>query len=390
MTLLETCFWLLAVCVVYPYAIYPLLLVVLGRLRPRPPDRRARLPGSFSIIVAAHDEAGNIERRLRELTVISSASGLKAEVIVVSDGSTDDTTPLARQFADARVRVIELPTKQGKAVALSKGCEMSAHDILVFADVRQSWDPRALTELLADFADPKVGAVSGDLVLESKPGVMAGVGLYWGYEKWLRKQESRVYSIVGVTGAISAVRRDLFHGIPEGTLLDDVYWPLQVAMQGYRVIHEERARAYDRLPAHSQDEFRRKVRTLCGNFQLVAMLPQALLPWRNPIWFQWLSHKLMRLVVPWALLGLLILSLALPGSVYRLIFWGQIAGYLLALEGLWQQGTGLRPRIAGAAASFLVLNGAAWVAFWVWISGHATGSWHKISYTGTPMGVSRN
>ena len=112
-----------------------------------------------------------------------------------------------------------------------------------------------------------------------------------------------MHVIVGVTGAISAVRRELFRPIPSGTLLDDVYWPLLVAMQGYRVIHEPRARAYDRLPERPLDEFQRKLRTLTGNFQLVARLPQALLPWRNPIWFQFLSHKLLRLLMPWAHAG---------------------------------------------------------------------------------------
>src|SRR5205085_1989176 len=144
-------------------------------------------------------------------------------------------------------------------------------------------------------------AVSGDLVVIAGPGAVAGVELYWKLEKWLRRQESRVGAQVGVTGAICAVRRELFTPVPPGTILDDVYWPLGVVMRGYRVVHDSRALAYDRLPERVRDEFRRKVRTLAGNFQLAARLPAALLPWRNPIWGQFLSHKLARLVVPWAL-----------------------------------------------------------------------------------------
>jgi len=192
---------------------------------------------------------------------------------VVSDGSTDGTAASARQVARAvgvgqtfvsaafsgrqeclpharaNVRVLELPSNVGKAAALSAGCTAAVHDILVFADARQTWAADALPLLLENFADPSVGAVSGDLVVQSAPGVMAGVGLYWQYEKELRKLESQVHSTVGVTGAISAVRRRLFRAIPPGTLLDDVYWPLQVAMQGLRVVHDGRAHAYDRLPA---------------------------------------------------------------------------------------------------------------------------------------------
>src|SRR5207237_4710179 len=171
--------------------------------------------------------------------------------------------------------------------------------------------------LLENFADPSVGAVSGDLHLETSPGVLAGVGLYWRFEKWLRCRESLVDSQVGVTGAIAAVRRELFRPVPAGTLLDDVYWPMQVAMQGYRVVHDARARAFDRLPDSPRDEFRRKVRTLAGNFQLAALLPASLSPWRNPVWVQWVSRKLLRLVAPWALLGLLASCIAGDGPLRR-------------------------------------------------------------------------
>jgi cellulose synthase/poly-beta-1,6-N-acetylglucosamine synthase-like glycosyltransferase len=209
------------------------------------------------------------------------------------------------------------------------------------------------------------------------------VGLYWSFEKWLRRQESRTGCQVGVTGAISAVRRELFRPIPPGTLLDDVYWPLQVALQGKRVIHDQRALAYDRLPECTHDEFRRKVRTLAGNFQLLTRLPQALVPLLSPVWFQFLSHKLLRLPVPWALLALLAASAMLPGWFYFSALLVQLAFYTLAILGLLSNGH-LVGRIGTAAASFLVLNGAAWVAFWVWISGRAGQSWTKARYNNVP------
>jgi hypothetical protein len=236
--------------------------------------------------------------------------------------------------------------------------------------------------LLRNFADPDVGAVSGELILQSKPGVMEGVGLYWRYEKWLRRQESRVHSTAGVTGAICAVRRELFRPVPAGTLLDDVYWPLCVTLQGWRVVFERQARAYDCLPEKARDEFRRKVRTLAGNFQLAARLPQALLPWRSPAWFAFLSHKLLRLVVPWALLAMCCLSGLLWGWLYGSLFVAQFAVYGLGLGALWAFG-GRPTRLGGAAASFLVMNAAAWLAFWVWVSGRAGRSWRKVSYGAT-------
>jgi hypothetical protein len=184
---------------------------------------------------------------------------------------------------------------------------------------------------------------------------------------------------VGVSGSICAVRRELFRPIPRGVLLDDLYWPLQVVMQGRRVVHDERAIAYDRLPARPQDEFRRKVRTLSGNFQLATMLPQALLPWRNPIWAQFVSHKLLRLVVPWMLVVLLIASGLLDGPLYRTVFAVQVLFYGLAAVGLASR-SGSRLRVAAVAGAFVVLNAAAWLAFWVWVSGRAGSAWSKVAY----------
>jgi glycosyltransferase involved in cell wall biosynthesis len=386
---LEMFYWLAAACVVYAYLLYPLLIGTAARLRKRPPLPAGNFRASVSVVVAAYNEEGTIGRRLEELTGLLSAAGLDGEVIVVSDGSTDGTAVIARTYTKQAVRVLELADNGGKAAALTAGCAAARHDIIVFADARQSWDPAALRLLLENFADPAVGAVSGNLVVESGPGVLAGVGLYWRYEKWLRRQESLVHSTVGVTGAICAVRRALFRSIPAGTILDDVYWPLRVAMQGYRVVHEPRARAFDRLPERARDEFRRKVRTLTGNFQLLTRLPGALLPWRNPIWFQFISHKVFRLLVPWALLAMLGLSAALGGPVFRLALWGQVGFFLVGLAGVWA-GPRARPRAASAAASFLVLNTAAWLAFWVWVSGRATTTWGKVLYKAPQLGCTGN
>jgi cellulose synthase/poly-beta-1,6-N-acetylglucosamine synthase-like glycosyltransferase len=273
---------------------------------------------------------------------------------------------------------VDIADRVGKAAAITQAVAQARHEIVVFADVRQTWAPDALELLLENFADPTVGAVSGDLVVVAGPGAMSGVGLYWRYETWLRCQESAVGSQVGVTGAICAVRRELFRPVPVGTLLDDVYWPLNVAMQGFRVVHDSRALAYDRLPERARDEFRRKVRTLAGNLQLIARLPSALLPWRNPVWMQLVSHKLMRLAVPWALAGLLAASvLLIDGWFYTTALVAQVVCYSLGVMGL---ASGRGGRLAGAAASFLVLNVAAWMAFWVWITGRAARSWHRVSY----------
>jgi len=376
---LEWFFWVCFALATYTYIFYPILLVLANCL-----VRHERAIGpvqtSVSFLLPVHNEAQNLERRLDELSRMIEVSGLRGEIIVISDASTDRTVEIARQFAQRGVRVIEMAPKQGKAAALNAGAAAASSGLLIFADARQRWADDALLRLVENFADPAIGAVSGDLMLERSPGVLAGVGLYWRFEKWLRRQESRLGSQVGVTGAISAVRRSLFRAIPPGTLLDDVYWPMYVVLQGYRVVHDERAKAFDRLPEDPRDEFRRKVRTLAGNFQLLTRLPAAaLFPWANRVWCQWISHKLLRLTVPWALLGLFVSCFFLKSEWYQIFFWVQTAAYALGVLGLIPP-LGRNIKLLGAAASFLVLNAAAWLAFWVWITGRAGHSWHKAQY----------
>jgi glycosyltransferase involved in cell wall biosynthesis len=387
MNFARACFWIAACLVAYSYIIYPLLLGLLARLRGKPAVRGPAARHSVTIITTAFNEETAIERRLSDLTNLLSASGVHGEIVVVSDGSTDGTTERARRFAGPLLRVLELPRNVGKAAALNEGWKAARHEILVFADIRQRWASDALERLIESFSDPTIGAVGGELVIESSPGVMAGVGIYWRLEKWLRRQESRVHSTVGVSGSIAAVRWELFQRIPEGTILDDVYWPLCVVMQGFRVVHDERAKAFDQLPERARDELRRKVRTLSGNFQLIAQCPRLLSPWHNPVWFQLVSHKLSRLAVPWALLVMLIASALVDSVIYRAVFWSQIFMYLIAIAGIRRE-IGSRLRIASVASSFLILNAAAWIAFWVWISGRAPRSWNKVAYGVAPVAPS--
>jgi cellulose synthase/poly-beta-1,6-N-acetylglucosamine synthase-like glycosyltransferase len=380
-SLLKAMFWLSGATIVYTYVLYPIAVWALASLRAQR-AAAATAPAttpSFSVVLVVHDEAARITTRLDELVSLAEAAGGCGEVIVITDGCRDGTAALARAHASPLVRVVELPENEGKAQALSRGCALAQGEILVFADARQRWATDSLRRLLANFSRAEIGAVGGELLIEAASGVLDGVGFYWRYEKWLRRNEGRLNSTVGVSGSICAVRRGLFRPIPRGVLLDDLYWPLQVAMQGRRVVHDERAIAYDRLPPRPQDEFRRKVRTLSGNFQLATMLPQALLPWRNPIWAQFVSHKLLRLVVPWMLVVLLIASGLLDGPLYRTVFAGQVLFYGLAAVGLASR-YGSRLRVAGVAGAFVVLNAAAWLAFWVWVSGRAGSAWSKVAY----------
>ena len=291
-------FWGGAALIVYTYVGYAALIWLIARFAPKP-ARAAPYEPMISLVVVAYNEAPRISARIQNLKALDYPPD-RREIIVVSDGSTDDTAALAR-LEGPDVRVIEHKERRGKASAYEDLLPRLRSEIVVLADARQTWSPDAARALVSHFADPSVGAVSGELVLASNVSADAGAQgaeVYWNFEKRLRWLESQVDSTIGVTGAITALRQRLFEPIPTDTVLDDVTIPLRISRRGYRVTFEPSARAFDRLSSASRDEFRRKVRTLAGNFQLFAREGWLLLPWRNRLWLQTLSHKGLRLLLP--------------------------------------------------------------------------------------------
>ncbi|HXW08856.1 MAG TPA: glycosyltransferase family 2 protein [Vicinamibacterales bacterium] len=350
---MELVFWASVFCVAYVYVGYPLLLaawsVVAGRIvrKQRPREAGAAWP-DVSVVLAARNEAARLRDRLTNLLGQDYPGHL--EIIVVSDGSSDDTAAAVASFGD-RVRLIELP-RGGKPRALNAGVAAARGELVVFADARQRFAPDAISHLAANFTDPAVGGVTGELVLDCEDraddldSTMAdGLGLYWKYEKWLRRHESRIGSTLGATGALYAVRRELWRPLPEETLLDDVLAPMRIVLGGKRVVFDDRARAYDRVSADGPSEARRKTRTLAGNYQILALEPRLLVPLVNPVWWQYCSHKLGRLIVPWALLAALVASAVLaPQSwFYLLALIVQLGFYGLAAFGAWTERTRARP-----------------------------------------------
>ena len=259
---------------------------------------------------------------------------------------------------------------RGKACGLNEAIPLAAGEVVIFTDVRQEFESCAIRLLMENFADPEVGCVSGALMLGNPESGEAGrgMGLYWRIEKKIRELESKSGSVVGATGAIYAVRRELLGEVPEGTILDDVYIPMQVVRQGRRVVFDERARAWDSPDLGSDREFSRKVRTLSGNYQLVQFAPW-LISAENPLRFRFICHKLLRLAVPFALAVLLIASIVLSGPVYRGALALQALLYGLSLLAVLRLSLGPLARVSDAALTFVVLNSAAAVAFVNFITG---------------------
>jgi cellulose synthase/poly-beta-1,6-N-acetylglucosamine synthase-like glycosyltransferase len=321
--------------VFYVYIGYPALLLLWRRFGGRQVKKKYWEP-TVSIVIAVHNERQWIERKLRNCLALDYPKR-KLQIIVSLDGPTDGSEFLVwKNYAASGVEMVHSKDHYGKATALNRALRRAKGEIVVFADARQTFDLDVVRELTANFADETVGAVSGELMLEPSPGASRegeGIGLYWRYEKALRAMESQIHSVTGATGAIYAIRRSLYEDLPEDTILDDVLTPLRIVMQGKRAVFEPRAKAYDTVACCPLAEYRRKVRTLCGNYQLAGQLPQLLVPWRNPIFVQFVSHKLGRLLVPWALLTLFVTNLMMLRGIYLLSFLIQSTWYACALAG---------------------------------------------------------
>ena len=291
-------FWASIAIIGYTFAGYPLTLALWGAVRPRSWRREPYEP-AVSVVIAAHNEAGFMSQKIRNLIALDYPAD-RLEILIGSDGSTDGTAERILAISEARVRPFIFPQRRGKAEVLNTLIPKARGEIILLADARQTFDPSVLRVLTRSFADPEVGAVSGELVLgRSQPGsaVGNGSGLYWRYEKFIRSRESAVDSSIGATGAIYAIRKSLFQSIPDDTILDDVLIPLRITRGGHRVVFDREALAYDFASAAPGQEFTRKVRTLAGNFQLFARERWLCNPFRNRLWWQVISHKALRLIV---------------------------------------------------------------------------------------------
>jgi biofilm PGA synthesis N-glycosyltransferase PgaC len=359
-------FWLCISLVAYAYVGYGIWLWLQARMMRRAVVQNSDLR-DVSIIIAARNEEKNLITKLENLRLLDYPAD-RIQIVIASDGSTDRTAEILRDHGGNVVPVI-LDQSKGKANALNEAVRHATGEILVFLDARQTVDAGAVSALVSRFADPAIGAVSGELVLESSAGAPSpdALGIYWKIEKAVRKLESESGSVVGVTGAIYAVRRDLYVTMPQGTILDDVFEPMCVARKGKRVVFEASAIARDRVFSEKGKEFARKVRTLTGNYQLMRLSPWLLSP-ANPLLFRFISHKLLRLAVPLLLAVALVASMAASGSFYRFVFWLQVLFYCMAALGL-ASASSKRFKPVAIASTFVMLNAAAAVAFYNFVVG---------------------
>ncbi len=367
--------WFALGFVVYTYFGFPVYLWLRARhvQSPVPNLQRGSWP-AVTIVIAAYNEAKTIEGKLSSLAALDYPAD-KWCAVLVDDGSADDTAALAKSKGYDWLRVIELTENSGKPVAINAAMQQVDTAYCVFMDARQRVSDNALKSLLAHFDDAQIGAVSGELmIVDEENPEQVNVGLYWRYEKALREMESRLFSTAGATGALYAVRTALFKPLPDDAILDDFDTPVNVLLAGKRVVFEPSAQVFDSSQSSLHDEFKRKLRTLTGNFQSFAHHSWLFNPAKNPIWWQFLSHKVFRLVVPWCLLLLLPASLLAGGAWWTLVCMGQLCFYALAIGAGYSEFL-RQNKLSSFAQTFVQLNLAAWLAAYRYYQGDLSARW---------------
>jgi biofilm PGA synthesis N-glycosyltransferase PgaC len=330
---------------------YPLLLALLVRIRAKPTIKSRQLK-SVSVLIAVHNGERFIADKLESVLRLDYPRQLM-EILVVSDGSTDQTVAIAEQFVTRGVSVIEIP-HSGKCTALNEAISRAKNEILFFTDVRQTIASDSLQALIDCFADPSVGVVSGELkIRKGRNQDEASTGLYWRYEIWIRQRLSSIDSIFGATGCFYAMRRELAVPLPVDVLLDDMYVPLAAFFHGYRLILEPRAEAFD-YPTSRKVEFLRKVRTLAGNYQILFAYP-ALLGSRNRMLFHFLSYKFARLILPWVFVMLFLSGCFLPRPWQWVALGSHVVFYMLAALDPWIPDGLLLKRISSPVRTFVAM-----------------------------------
>jgi len=360
MPLAEVLFWVSSAVLFYVYAGYPFLLAAIAMFVPRRRPEADFTP-RLSILIAAYNEQTGIRRKIEQTLALDYPCDL-IEILVLSDGSTDQTDAIVESFGDPRVRLLRVSGRKGKTNAQNEGVKTARGDVLIFSDATTIYHPQALRYLASNYADPKVGAVSGryqyfDPAGRSPMGL--GTIAFWNYENFMKVMQSRIRTISGCCGCIYSVRREAYtHLAPD--VISDLVQPLHAIRQGYRVVFEERALAYEETTQSTSEEFSMRVRVVTRGIRGLLSVPTLLMPWRfGWVSFQLWSHKILRWLVPFFLLILLGSNLFLwQYSFHRLFLEAQgvfyaitLFGLLLPIQRLWKP--------LGIPLYFCTLNAAA-------------------------------
>jgi len=374
--LVPVLFWISAGLVFYAYAGYPLLLLLLRAFSNRP-VRKAPLTPRVSILVPAYNEASVIAAKVENALELDYPPDL-LDIVIASDGSADATAEIARQTIAAlgaghRARVFEYPVNRGKIAVLNDSVPRLEGEIVVFSDAAALFAPDAIRKLVANYADPEVGAAGGVYKVRRPDAARTGTqeDFYWKYETFVKTLEASMGSVLGAHGQIHSVRRSLYPFPAPGTINDDYIIPIQVLRRGHRVAYSPDAIVYEE--AHEMSGFGRRVRIVAGNFQQLGEIRSFLWPVRARYLLYFLSHKALRLAVPFAMLSALGLNLLLlDRPLYLALFGIQAAFYVLALLGV---AVTLRPKFLRLPYYFCMVNAAVFAGIYHAVTGRRRMAW---------------
>jgi cellulose synthase/poly-beta-1,6-N-acetylglucosamine synthase-like glycosyltransferase len=374
-------FWGCAALIVYAYMVYPVLLVTLGALRratvapPEPND--ADLP-SVSVLVVAHNEESVIRERIDNLLALDYPKD-RLELVIASDSSRDRTADIVNEYSGRGIQLIAFTERTGKSAVLDAVIPRLKGSIAVLSDANTMMEPSAVRRLVRWFQNPRVGVVCGKLVLTDPVTGTNVDSLYWRFETLLKRSEGRLGALLGANGGIYAIRRSVFHGLSHDTIVDDFVIPLLARVRtGCAIIYDESAIAYEETPPEIAVEFRRRARIGAGGFQSLGVLWPLLDPRNGWIALTFFSHKVLRWLCPFFLLGLAVANLVLVDSgIYGVTL---LVGLVLAAVALLGQYLSLRSSAGRAlrlTTMFATMNAALLVGFFRWASGRQRAAWDR-------------
>ena len=374
-------FWAALGAVVYVYVGYPLLLCLLARVWSRPVVKAAITP-PVTMIIAAYNEARVIAAKLDNTLALAYPPD-RLEILVASDGSTDDTDRIVRERYAGRVTLLALP-RAGKTAGQNRAAAVATGEILVFSDASTMYDPGAVAAMAANYADPSVGSVGGDVRYVRAGEAVAGKGrqLYWNYEAAIRRWESRIYSVIGATGCIYSVRRSLYTPLDPAAISDFVQ-PAKALLRGYRSVVEDDATCWEVAESSELgEELGRRARVVLRGLRGIGYMPEIANPLRHPwLCFELLSHRLLRWGVPFFLIAALVANLfLLAAPLYRVTLALQLALYGGALAALVLERRHVRLPGLFVPLYFCLVNLAPLVAVWKLLRGEKQIVWE----TGPP------
>lgn len=384
-------FWMCFFLIAYTYFIYPLVLFfayavaqisrdwkyLSGRRGRRAIDATNTELPTVTLIVPAHNEAAALPKKLDNLNALSYPAE-KLEVIFVSDGSEGETNAILSRLAGKNIHNIFLTKRGGKSNALNHGVEQARHEIVVFSDASTLFAPDAILKMVRHFSNPKIGVVCGALEFISTSESRQTEGVYWKYESILRLMEARLGATLTASGAIYAIRRECYRPLSQHTLVDDLVVPMNARCLGYEVIYDPEASGSDFAAASVRDEFARRVRLAVGSFRALGELWHTPMPGFTRVAF--FSHKLLRWVLPFLLVGLLVSNLfLLPQTAYSAIFAAQAIFYLLAGIGFIFHERAEPVRYVLVSYFLVAMNLAFLVGFFRFLRGPKEVGWQQVN-----------